>query len=60
MLSKLLDAFGTEMNVIHHTEQSYIAEIVAARIAAEIDKASSGHSELVNGAGSIYGKILKT
>lgn len=56
-LDKLLDAFGTEMNVIHHVEIEQIRERVGPSIAEMIQRAREQKLELSEGGGGIFGKV---
>lgn len=58
-LAKLLQKFGTEMNVIHHADEATIAAIVGGTVAEEIIKARSGLATLRIGGGGVYGKVIK-
>ncbi|PWK14519.1 endonuclease Q family protein [Tumebacillus permanentifrigoris] len=57
-IDKLLDHFGTEMNVLHRATEEQIAEVVGARIAHDIARARRGELPISVGGGGIYGKIL--
>jgi uncharacterized protein (TIGR00375 family) len=59
-LEKLLAVFGTEMNVIHHAQQSQLTEVVGTVLADQIIQARSGLAAIVTGGGGVYGKILKS
>lgn len=57
-IDKLLDHFGTEMNVLHVATEEQIAEVVGAKIAHDIARARRGELPIAVGGGGIYGKIL--
>ena len=57
-IDKLLDHFGTEMNVLHVATEEQIAEVVGAKIAHDIARAREGKLPIAVGGGGIYGKIL--
>jgi uncharacterized protein (TIGR00375 family) len=56
-LAKLLDAFGTEMAVLHRVKVSELAEVVGDILATRIDEARTGRIHVIDGGGGIYGKI---
>lgn len=56
-MSKLLDRFGTEMNVLHDAPADEIARIVPAKTAALIAKAREGTLALDAGGGGRYGRV---
>ena len=56
-LSKLLDAFGTEMTVLHQAKVSELAQVVGDILAKRIDDARTGRIHVIDGGGGIYGKI---
>ncbi|TCP59573.1 uncharacterized protein (TIGR00375 family) [Tumebacillus sp. BK434] len=55
---KLLDHFGTEMNVLHQATEEQLADVVGAKIARDIVLARAGKLAIATGGGGIYGKIL--
>lgn len=55
--AKLLERFGTEMNVIHQASAEELSEIVGKSLAQMIIKARQGELSLRPGAGGIYGKV---
>jgi uncharacterized protein (TIGR00375 family) len=57
-IDKLLDHFGTEMNVLHVAHEEHIADVVGAKIAHDIVRARRGELPISVGGGGIYGKIL--
>jgi len=58
--SKLLDRFGTEMNVIHHASLEALMEVVPEKLARAIIQMRSGKQEIQAGGGGRYGKINHT
>jgi uncharacterized protein (TIGR00375 family) len=56
-LELLLEGFGTEMNVLHHTSQEQLAEAVGNDIAAMIIAAREGRLEVETGGGGKYGRV---
>lgn len=57
MLDKLLDAFGTEMNILHLVPEHRLAAVAGEAIASRIVRARSGDIDLAPGAGGTYGKV---
>lgn len=57
-IDKLLDHFGTEMNVLHVATEEQIADVVGQKIAHDIARARRGELPIAVGGGGIYGKIL--
>lgn len=57
-LDRLLDHFGTEMNVLHVSTEEQLREVVGAKIAHDIALARIGQLPIGTGGGGIYGKIL--
>jgi len=56
-LKKLLDTFGTEMNILHHVPVEKLAEVVGKEVAHHIDRSRQGNLSFSEGGGGIYGKI---
>ncbi len=56
-LQKLLDAFGTEMAVLHRATVDELALVVGEILAKRIDDARTGRIHVIDGGGGIYGKI---
>ncbi|REE70601.1 uncharacterized protein (TIGR00375 family) [Paenibacillus taihuensis] len=56
-LGKLLEAFGTEMNIIHDVPEAAIAAIAGEAAAAIIASARRGTLQLEAGGGGKYGKV---
>lgn len=59
-LDKLLTAFGTEMNVLHHVTLEEIAQVANAQIARHIGLAREQRLELEEGGGGVYGRVKET
>jgi uncharacterized protein (TIGR00375 family) len=59
VLTRLLHAFGTEMNILHAAAKEDIAKVVGEKLADAIDKARSGHAAIDAGGGGVYGRIIK-
>lgn len=57
MLERLLQAFGTEMNILHNVTLEQLEQIVPSKIATFIDQARTGQLAIAVGGGGIYGKI---
>jgi uncharacterized protein (TIGR00375 family) len=57
MLEKLLDHFGTEMDILHRVPVESLKEIIPERIARTIDLARRGELSFLAGGGGKYGKI---
>lgn len=55
--TKLLEQFGTEMNILHHASTDELARIVGDSIAAYIQQARTGTLAIAAGGGGIYGKV---
>jgi uncharacterized protein (TIGR00375 family) len=58
-INKLLDHFGTEMNVLHNATEAQIADVIGDKIAHDIARARRGELPIAVGGGGIYGKILQ-
>ncbi|WP_409346515.1 endonuclease Q family protein [Paenibacillus sp. MBLB4367] len=57
LLNRLLEAFGTEMNVLHRVKEPDLAAVAGDRIAEMIVRAREGTLELAVGGGGRYGKV---
>ena len=55
---RLLQAFGTEMNILHHVTKEQLLEIIPEKLAHLIDQARSGELSITHGGGGTYGKVL--
>ncbi|QHW30252.1 TIGR00375 family protein [Paenibacillus rhizovicinus] len=58
-LDKLLERFGTEMNILHDASEAEIAETAGESAAAMIVSARIGTLALETGGGGKYGKVAK-
>ncbi len=57
-IDRLLDAFGTEMNILHRVEPEDLAKVVPQSIVDLIVKGREGRLAIAHGGGGIYGKVL--
>ncbi len=57
MMERLLQAFGTEMNILHRVTIEQLEQIVPQKMAKLIDAARTGHLNIEVGGGGIYGKV---
>lgn len=56
-LERLLDRFGTEMDVLHRTTREQLAEAVGDVIARRIVHSRDGKLTVRSGGGGVYGKV---
>lgn len=56
-IEKLLDAFGTEMNIIHKLSKDDIEGVTGEKVANNIDIARKGKATIQAGGGGVYGQI---
>lgn len=56
-LAKLLEAFGTEMNVLHRTSRAQLAAVVGETVAHHIELARTGRLVVQHGGGGTYGRV---
>ena len=56
-IEKLLDAFGTEMNIIHKLSKDDIEAVVGKKVANNIVAARDGKMKIQEGGGGVYGQI---
>ena len=56
-ISKLLDNFETEMNILHRLSKDDIEGVVGEKIATSIENARGGKVKIHSGGGGVYGKI---
>lgn len=54
---RLLQAFGTEMAILHEVTREQLAAIVPEKLAVWIDKARKGELSITHGGGGKYGKV---
>lgn len=57
-ITKLLDTFDTEMNILHKLSKDDIEMVVGEKIANNIENARNGNCEVHSGGGGNYGKVL--
>ena len=56
-IDKLLDAFDTEMNILHKLSNDDIEAVVGEKIAKNIINAREGKMKVESGGGGMYGKV---
>lgn len=56
-LKRLLDAFGSEMSVLHRASLEELEAVVRPELAARIDAARRGRLAIAEGGGGAYGKL---
>lgn len=56
-ITKLLDTFETEMNILHKLSKDDIEMVVGEKIANSIENARSGNAKIHSGGGGNYGKV---
>ena len=56
-VEKLLQNFGTEMNILHKSTENDIEAVVGEKIAHNITLAKEGKLKIDEGGGGIYGKV---
>ena len=56
-IEKLLDAFETEMNILHKLSKDDIEGVVGEKIANTIERARTGEMTVHSGGGGNYGKV---
>ncbi|UFT97693.1 endonuclease Q family protein [Radiobacillus kanasensis] len=56
-LEKLLQQFGTEMNILHRVKEEELQKVVSSKIVDAIMKMRSGKLSIRAGGGGIYGKV---
>jgi uncharacterized protein (TIGR00375 family) len=57
-LAKLMDKFGTEMNILRFVSQADLTDVAGAKIAVAIIAAREGKAEILDGGGGVYGKVV--
>lgn len=55
--ARLLQAFGTEMKILHEATYEELTDVVPKKLASLIDKARKGELTIIHGGGGKYGKI---
>ena len=56
-ITKLLDVFDTEMNILHKVSKDDIEAVVGEKIAEKIINAREGNVTIASGGGGVYGKV---
>ena len=56
-ITKLLDTFETEMNILHKLSKDDIEMVVGEKVANCIENARSGNAKIHSGGGGNYGKV---
>ena len=56
-LERLIHAFGTEMNVLHHVTEVQLESVVSRKLARLIVRARKGELNISSGGGGKYGKV---
>lgn len=56
-ITKLLDAFGTEMNILHKASLEELTAVIPEKLANSIHLARTGKLAITVGGGGVYGKI---
>ncbi len=56
-IDKLLDTFGTEMNILHKLSFDDIEAVAGEKVARNIMNAREGKMSIIEGGGGVYGKI---
>jgi len=56
-IERLLNAFGTEMNILHATSVQQLEQVVPEKIAHTLDLARRGELAIKVGGGGVYGKF---
>ena len=56
-IERLLDSFGTEMNILHKLSKDDIEAVVGEKVANEIIASREGKMKIHAGGGGVYGKV---
>ena len=56
-IEKLLDAFETEMNILHKLSKDDIEMVVGEKVATSIEAARTGKAKIQSGGGGNYGRL---
>ena len=59
-MANLLEAFDTEMNILHYVTYDALAKVAGSKIADFIICARTGAAAITAGGGGIYGRMVKT
>lgn len=57
-LENLIQAFGSEMKILHEVKEEFLMEIVGEKVAKNIILGREGKLKMKTGGGGIYGKIV--
>jgi len=57
-IDKLLDVFGTEMDILHKLSFDDIESVVGSKVAKNIVSARKGTMKIQAGGGGVYGKVI--
>lgn len=58
-IEKLLDTFGTEMNILHNSDIKTIEKIFGSKIAQDIKNLRNENIKIESGGGGVYGKVKR-
>lgn len=58
LIQRLLDEFGTELNILHHVSVEDLNRVAGEKIASLILSSRQGKCVIKSGGGGIYGKVL--
>lgn len=58
-IQRLIEAFGTEMAILHEASLEQLEEVVPHKIAHLIDLARKGKLNIEMGGGGVYGKVME-
>lgn len=56
-VKRLLETFGTEMNVLHRASREELIRVVGEKLGDEVCQARDGRVKITAGGGGIYGKV---
>ena len=56
-IDKLLNVFGTEMDILHKLSKDDIESVVGEKVANTIISAREGNIKIQAGGGGVYGKL---
>jgi len=56
-LDRLLNTFGTEMNILHNVDYEQLRKVVSEEIALQIIKSREGLLDITSGGGGKYGRV---
>jgi PHP family Zn ribbon phosphoesterase len=60
VMAKLLEAFDTEMNILHYATYEALSNVAGNKIAGFIMNARSGNATISAGGGGVYGRMMRT